>query len=260
MPALCPDCGWDLEGQRDALVLHCRQLQGVLVSVRRKADAGGILLPSRMPKTACITLPFWQITCDISEIALRTYADLVESRQPAEMVDSESVEGAEFRFWTPAFKLRAQAFLRLAESLTLDPGPGDARTPACRPKRHHPVTLPVEEACESLKVVLAGFLKPRRQVADMLARISIHPTHFRLAYLPFREDRHDLHPTPDPARRQQEPAQPLQQPVKFGQTASGDSDASLLARPRVDVKNSPADLGPLLHAFLARNRSNGPAG
>ena len=53
-------------------------------------------------------------------------------------------------------------------------------------------TLAVEEACESLKVVLAGFLKPRRKVAELLSQISIHPTHFRLAYLPFLEDQHDF--------------------------------------------------------------------
>jgi hypothetical protein len=107
------------------------------------------------------------------------------------MVLRKSFEDREFRFWVPAFKLRAQAFLRLSESLTLIQGQAmlDPSLPA---ERHHPVTLPVEEACESLKVVLAGFLKPRRKVAELLSQISIHPTHFRLAYLPFLEDQHDL--------------------------------------------------------------------
>jgi hypothetical protein len=106
-------------------------------------------------------------------------------------VIDEAIASREFRFWTPAFKLRAQAFLRMAEGLTLIQAQ-EMLNPALPPVGHHPVTLPVEEACESLKVVLAGFLKPRRRVTEMLTRISIHPTHFRLAYLPFRDDRHDF--------------------------------------------------------------------
>jgi hypothetical protein len=79
----------------------------------------------------------------------------------------------------------------MAESLTLTQIQ-EILTPGLPPERHHPVTLPVEEACESLKVVMAGFLKPRRRVAEMLTRIDVHPTHFRLAYLPFRDDGHDF--------------------------------------------------------------------
>jgi hypothetical protein len=86
--------------------------------------------------------------------------------------------------------VRAQTYLRLAESLTLHQVP-DGLAPALPPGRHHPVTLPVEEACESLKILLAGFMKPRKLVVDMLPLISILPTHFRLAYLSFRENRHD---------------------------------------------------------------------
>ena len=53
------------------------------------------------------------------------------------------------------------------------------------------MTLPVEEACESLKLILAGFLRPRREMAARLAAIDVHPERFRLAYLPFRETTHD---------------------------------------------------------------------
>lgn len=188
VPALCPDCGWDLEGQRSALVLHCRnctsswypsgeKLTRVQSDCMEKVEEG------------LFYLPFWQITCEIPDMALKNYGDLVKAANLPKLVDA-SVAAREFRFWTPAFKLRAQAFMRLAESFTLTQAQ-EMLTPALPPERHHAVTLPVEEACESLKVVLAGFLKPRRRIAEMLTRITIHPTHFRLAYLPFREDRHD---------------------------------------------------------------------
>jgi DNA-directed RNA polymerase subunit RPC12/RpoP len=188
MAALCPDCGWDLEGERDALVLHCRNCQSAWYPSRERLTR----VESFCLKDAdeCgFYLPFWQITCEVEEVALKNYADLLAVAN-LPRVPEKSFEEREFRFWTPAFKVRAQAYLRLADSLTLIQAQPmlDLSLP---PGRHHPVTLPVEEACESLKIVLAGFLKPRRMVAEMLTRIAIHPTQFRLAYLPFHEDQHD---------------------------------------------------------------------
>ncbi len=188
MPALCPDCGWDLEGERDALVLHCRNCRSAWYPSReRLTRVESYCLRDSEEGSFC--LPFWQISCDIAEMTLKNYADLLKLANLPRMAE-KSFEEQEFRFWTPAFKVRAQAFLRLAESLTLIQAQPmlDSSLP---PGRHHPVTLPVEEACESLKIVLAGFLKPRRLVADILTRITIHPTHYRLAYLPFHEDQHD---------------------------------------------------------------------
>lgn len=189
VPALCPDCGWDLEGQRSALVLHCRNCASSWYpsgETLTRVDSHCM----EDPDQEVYYLPFWQITADISDIGLSTYSDLVKVANLPKVID-EAIASREFRFWTPAFKLRAQAFLRMAEGLTLIQAQ-EMLNPALPPVGHHPVTLPVEEACESLKVVLAGFLKPRRRVTEMLTRISIHPTHFRLAYLPFRDDRHDF--------------------------------------------------------------------
>jgi DNA-directed RNA polymerase subunit RPC12/RpoP len=188
VPALCPDCGWDLEGERSALVLHCRNCTSSWYpSGEKLTRVQSDCLESA--ETGLFYLPFWQITCEMSDISLKNYGDLAKVANLPKLIDS-SVAGREFRFWAPAFKLRAQAFLRLAGCFTLAQAQG-LLAPALPPERHHAVTLPVEEACESLKVILAGFLKPRRRVAEMLTRITIHPTHFRLAYLPFNENQHD---------------------------------------------------------------------
>ena len=188
VPALCPDCGWDLEGQRDTLVLHCGNCKASWYpSGQKLTRVESFALHT--PEKEAYQLPFWQITCNITEISLKTYADLVRIANLPVVVRG-SFEKREFRFWLPAFKLRARAFLRLAESLTLIQAQ-EMLEPSLPAGRHHPVTLPVEEVCESLKVVLAGFLKPRRKVAELLTAITIQPTHFRLAYLPFAEDQHD---------------------------------------------------------------------
>jgi hypothetical protein len=186
--ALCPDCGWDLEGERDALVLHCRNCQSSWYpSSERLTRVGSDGIAES--EDGSLHLPFWQITCRISGIDLRSYADLVRLANLPRVV-RRSAQAREFRFWAPAFKLRAQAYLRLAESLTLNQVQ-DSLVPALPPGRHHPVTLPVEEACESLKVVLSGLMKPQKLVAEVLPLIRIDPTHFRIAYLPFQENHHD---------------------------------------------------------------------
>jgi DNA-directed RNA polymerase subunit RPC12/RpoP len=186
--ALCPECGWDLEGERDALVLHCRNCR----SSWYPSDDRLTRVESHCLEASGgdpLQLPFWQVACDVSEVDLKTCADMARLANLPRVADS-ALEEREFRFWTPAFKVRAQVYLRLAESLTLNQAQ-DTLAPGLPNGRHHPVTLPVEEACESLKVVLAGLMKPRRRVAELLPAIRIHPTRFRLAYLPFQEDRHD---------------------------------------------------------------------
>ena len=188
MAALCPDCGWDLEGERDALVLHCRNCKSAWYPSReRLTRVESSCLEGA--EQGSLFLPFWQVSCDISEVTLKNYADLITLANLPRVAE-KSFEEREFRFWTPAFKLRAPAFLRIAESLTLIQAQ-PLLAPSLPPGRHHPVTLPVEEACESLKIVIAGFLKPRHMLVDILPRITIHPTQFRLAYLPFNEDQHD---------------------------------------------------------------------
>ena len=58
--------------------------------------------------------------------------------------------------------------------------------------RHHPITLPVTEAIESLKVNLASFLKPKNYLPDILPAIDISAKSFVLVYVPFIEKHHEL--------------------------------------------------------------------
>ena len=58
--------------------------------------------------------------------------------------------------------------------------------------RHHPITLPITEAIESLKVNLAGFIRPKSKLADILLGIDIKAKDFVLVYVPFIEKHHEL--------------------------------------------------------------------
>ena len=59
-------------------------------------------------------------------------------------------------------------------------------------QRHHPITLPLTEAIESLKVNLASFLKPKNRLPDILPSIEVSAKSFALVYVPFIEKHHEF--------------------------------------------------------------------
>lgn len=189
LPALCPDCGWDLEGERDERVLGCGNCgsswaaaAGALARVDCDCLTGD--------EQGLLYLPFWQTACDIAGIELTTYADLVQAANLPQVVQP-GFESRSFRFWTPAFKIRAPVYLRLAKGLSLTQ-PQGLLSPGRPPRRHYPATLPADDAAETLKVIFAGMIKPAQRLVEILPAVTIRPLSHRLAYLPFREDRHDF--------------------------------------------------------------------
>ncbi len=188
LPALCPGCGWDLEGERDALVLGCGNCNSSWA-----ASAGALTRVDcdclRSAEEGLLYLPFWQTASAISGIELSTYADVVRVANLPKVVQPE-FESRSFSFWTPAFRIRASAYLRLAHSLSLIQ-PQELLSPGRPPGRHHPATLPADEAAKTLKVIFSGMIKPAQRLAEILPAVGIRPLGHRLAYLPFREDRHD---------------------------------------------------------------------
>ena len=181
---LCPNCGWDLEGERDALVLRCRNCNSTWYPVGRKLKQLKFAhVPGRGENT--IYLPFWRIKADIIGLRLNTYADLIEIANLPKAVQSGWHDFA-FRFWIPAFKVRPRIFLRLASQITMVQPRRDMvrRLPD---SKIHPANLHVEEAFESLKLTLADFMKPRKTLLDILPDIKVNAKKFSLIYLPFDE-------------------------------------------------------------------------
>jgi len=192
IPTLCPDCGWDLEGRRDALVLNCKNCNSVW-----RPTANGFkklkfaILPANQKNV--IYLPFWRIKADVTGITLNSYADLVRIANIPKAIQKKW-EDLEFRFWALAFKVRPQVFLRLARNITLAQ-PQEKLVGRLPDTRLHPVTLPIEEAIESLTVNLAGFMKPQKDLFPILRDITIKPKSYLLVYIPFIEQHHEfVHP------------------------------------------------------------------
>jgi hypothetical protein len=96
-----------------------------------------------------------------------------------------------FRFWIPAFKVRPKDFLRFGNNLTLSQPQVDW-DPTLPKENLHPVTLPVQEAVEGLKLIFASFIKPRRTMYTQLPEIEITGKSFYLAFIPFRQRGNEL--------------------------------------------------------------------
>jgi hypothetical protein len=52
--------------------------------------------------------------------------------------------------------------------------------------------LPLNEAMQTLKVTLAGLIRPLERVAELLPRITVKPRKALLVYLPFEDRHHEL--------------------------------------------------------------------
>jgi len=194
LATLCPKCGWDLEGSRDALVLMCRNCDTLWQAGPEGLEAihyGS--LPSSGPPHAGdppLYLPFWRVGAEISGVQLETYADLAALANLPK-VPRKSWDSIPFRFWSPAFKIRPQTFLSLSTKMTLTE-PQQAPEPHIPQGTLYPVNLPVREASESLKVILANFIKPRRTEYPRLGEIQIRPRSYLLVYVPFFPQHGDL--------------------------------------------------------------------
>ena len=192
VPGLCPSCGWDLEGSRDSLVMVCRNCHS-LWKARTGQLARVRFACARPGHDTDVMVPFWKISAGISSFSLSSYADLVRLGNLPLALQPEWENKALF-FWAPAFKIRPRIFLRLASQLA-----------ACQPDPlldkkigthfHVPVTLPANEAVQSIRILLAGLSKPLNDHLPVLSQMQIKPVHAMLVYLAFEEQHHDfVHP------------------------------------------------------------------
>jgi ribosomal protein L37AE/L43A len=188
IPTLCPDCGWDMHGERDSLVLMCKNCNSMWKA--GKQDLQKIkfaYLAGQNEKTTY--LPFWRIKTKISGIDLNSFADMARVANLPKAIQDEW-EKIPFRFWGLAFKVRPQTFVNLSRNITLGQPRGEL-VEKLPEGSIHPVTLPISEAVESLSVTLASFIKPARKRYPELPTIKIRPKAYALIYIPFREGHHE---------------------------------------------------------------------
>ncbi|MCJ7595557.1 MAG: hypothetical protein MUO52_12375 [Desulfobacterales bacterium] len=189
VPTLCPNCGWDMEGERDSLALSCRNCNSLWLAGKKGFRKLGFAhIPEGDGKA--LYLPFDRIKAGITGIALESYADLVKIANLPRVIQ-EDWTARPFHFWSPAFKVRPQDFLRFSRNLTLSQPP-DTWVPELPDGDSHPVTLPVQEALEGLEITLGSFMKPPGILLPKLPEIEIKPKSLMLVYIPFKRRGNEL--------------------------------------------------------------------
>lgn len=181
IPTLCPKCGQDLSGGKKTLVLICDNCQSAWLS------GGTGLNEADYCAVPCadeaVYLPFWKMKLSFDGVKLRSYADLARMANIPRAIKPEW-EGEDCTFWSPAFKISPQVFLRLSEQCTLLRPKADEESRASM-KRAYPVTLPLSEAAESVKISLAAITANKKELFPRLADIKVRLESSLLTYIPF---------------------------------------------------------------------------
>lgn len=188
LPLRCPECGHGLPASPGAAALlcgHCTRAWWV---------RGGALVPMpyaarRAQQRGARYFPFWELAFRATGLPAQSRAELrrwVVSYQPA----PEGWDRQSCLLLVPGFKLQPRTFLRLARvlslaSLDVPPSPhlfGE-------PFEAEPVRLPLAEAAQALKVVLAQLVAGRPRELARVADVELRVKRARLLYLPFHRRR-----------------------------------------------------------------------
>ena len=179
---LCPQCGWDLEGGKDTLVLTCRNCDSAWTCKGTTFEKVAFSVMANVePDT--YYLPFWRMKTRIEGITLQSYADLIRLGNLPKVI-SYTFEEKELYFWSPAFKVNPSLFLRWSRQLTTFQPGGEAieKLPV---RSIYPVTLPISEAIKSIIITMASIITDKRKFLAILPEIRISLEESQLVYHPF---------------------------------------------------------------------------
>jgi hypothetical protein len=189
LPALCPDCGWDLAGGAQSVALLCKNCDSAWVVWKgnlKRLRLGVVTVRGE----GLSYIPFWRIKVKVEGLALGTYADLIRVANLPKAVRPEW-EKKELYFWLPAFQANPRLYMRLARLVTV--AQPDMEMDERLPRSPvAPVTLGAAEASAGLVTTFAGVSVAKRKVYPLLGGIGIKPTRALLVLLPFRREGNDL--------------------------------------------------------------------
>ena len=190
IPTLCPRCGWDLEGDHEALALICRNCDSLWSFQAAGPERVIFSIITADRENVYCYLPFWRMKARIEGISLSSYADLIRVANLPKAI-TRGFEEKLLYFWSPAFKINPALFLRWTRQMTIYQPEGKSvdRFPKAT---IHPVTLPVSEAQESIAITLAILITDKRKWFPLLPKVRIAMDEFMLEYHPFLINRNEL--------------------------------------------------------------------
>jgi len=185
IPTLCPQCGWNLEGEKDALSLGCNNCHTLWQCRRDRLEILAFTIAASAGP-ADSYLPFWRMKIKVAGFAVETYADLIRLANLPKVATPE-FESTPLYFWSPAFKINPALYLRLTRLMTVS-------QPKVNQTQHadsvpipalHPVTLPLMEAFEGVRVNIGQLLSDKKRLLPSLAEANISLLESDLVYEPF---------------------------------------------------------------------------
>jgi len=189
MGTLCPQCGWNLDGERDSVVLTCPNCDSAWEASEGKFARTKLAMVRGEGKNT-VYLPFWRFRVSTTGVPINSYADFIRVTNQPKVVKKEW-EAPDMSFWSPAFKIRPQIFLRVACQLTI--AQKDLEMKEELPEDNlHPVTMPLSEAVQSLKLILASAAYTKKRTYPLLPEIRFNLKDTSIVYVPFTDEGHDL--------------------------------------------------------------------
>jgi predicted RNA-binding Zn-ribbon protein involved in translation (DUF1610 family) len=190
LPALCPLCGWNLEGRPDSVVLLCSNC-GTAWQAGGSGFSGITIVFTPAKNKASRFIPFWKYQVKASGIKMDSFADFIRvTNQP--LVIRPEWEEMELCFISPAFKIRPNDFLRLSTQMTVNQRFPLQATDSVPTGNLHPVTLGPWDTGQELKIILANSAVSRSRIFPCLPDIHLSIKKYTLHYLPFAETSHEL--------------------------------------------------------------------
>jgi predicted RNA-binding Zn-ribbon protein involved in translation (DUF1610 family) len=186
---LCPQCGWDMQGEKDALVLICKNCDSAWRCQEKGFEKVAFAVMAGAGEISQY-LPFWRMKVRIEGIKLESYADLIRiGNLPKAM--SGAFEEMPLYFWSPAFKVNPALFLRWARQMTISQ-PEGKKGDSVPGMPLYPVTLPINEAKESIIITIADIVTDKRRMYPLLPQMRITLDECLLVYHPFIENHNEL--------------------------------------------------------------------
>jgi DNA-directed RNA polymerase subunit RPC12/RpoP len=186
---LCPHCGWNLEGERDSVVLTCNNCQTAwAVSKGRFEQVNFMVVPGSGRDT--VYLPFWKTSAVAEGIEINSFADFIRITNQPRVVGKEW-ESEPMSFWSPAFKIRPKLFLHLSRQFTVTQKSFQGEN-EIQNRKLYPVTLPHTEAIQAMKMILAGSTFNKKDVLPLLPRVNFRISDSTLVYLPYTDTGKEL--------------------------------------------------------------------
>lgn len=192
IPALCPHCGWDMEGERDSLVLICRNCNSVWAFPGQLFTRLKFAVVTPLPGTGeiAIHLPFWRMKPRFEGLELHSWGDLIRIANLPKPITPHFL-AAPLHFWSPAFKINPALYARWSRQMTVFRPVAEEvdslpRTPL------YPVTLPLDEAAEGIVINLAQMIMDKRRHYPKLSGLRVTLEESLLEYHPFVVNRNEL--------------------------------------------------------------------